>query len=382
MRRRWVVGTILTVMGMLLITAGLSIKQTLTAPGSDGTSVRLAEWGRDHGLGPVVTLAESIQYRLHPPASGGTPDMTVLEAAVQGTTTTVSRHHALRSGAVPVRPPMPTPDSPALPGEGVFVPVASGTNGNLVQTSHVRPDSVHTSYLTGVAWMSHLDRFVLHPGYTEPGAQHHWTEPDSLSGAALTGLLATFNGGFKLADAKGGYYDHGQTAGTLTDGAASFVIYRDGHATVGTWGRDVRMGPGVAFVRQNLKPLVTGGVVASNANSNVESNWGATVGGDVAVWRSGVGVTAQGDIVYATGDALTVKALAGILQRAGAVTAMQLDINRTWVSYMTYRHHGNGVTAHKLADFQRPAMRYLQPTSRDFIAVYAPGPHGQAVGAA
>jgi hypothetical protein len=152
----------------------------------------------------------------------------------------------------------------------------------LVQTSYVRPDHVHTSYLAGVAWMSHLDRFVLHPGYAGPGPSHHWTEPNSLFGHDLSGLLATFNSGFKLADANGGYYDHGQTSGTLTDGAASFVVYTDGHATVGTSGKDVRMGPRVAFVRQNLKPLISDGNVAKDVNANVQSNWGATIGGDVA----------------------------------------------------------------------------------------------------
>jgi len=51
---------------------------------------------------------------------------------------------------------------------------------------------------------------------------------------------------------------------------------------------------------------------------------------------------------------------------------MQLDINKAWVSYMAYSHSGGNATPHKLGDFQRPADRYLSPTSRDFVAVYAP----------
>jgi hypothetical protein len=374
MRRRWLAGSAAALATMVALSAGLSIRQALATPGTDGTSVRLAEWGRDHGLGPVVTMAESIQYRLHPPATGGIPDLSLLAA---GATVAQPAPQATLTPAGSSRtrhPGMDPPDSPALPGEGVFVPLGRLSRDYLVQTSYVRPDHVHTSYLTGVAWMSHLDRFVLHPGYAEPGPSHHWTEPNSLFGHDLSGLLATFNSGFKLADANGGYYDHGQTAGTLTDGAASFVVYTDGHATVGTWGKDVRMGPRVAFVRQNLKPLISDGNIAKDVNANVQSNWGATIGGDVAVWRSGVGVTAQGDIVYAAGDALTVKALADVLNRAGSTTAMQLDINQTWVSYMTYQHHGGKVIPKKLAAFQRPASRYLRPTSRDFIAVYSPSP--------
>jgi len=39
---------------------------------------------------------------------------------------------------------------------------------------------------------------------------------------------------------------------------------------------------------------------------------------------------------------------------------------------MSYTHSGSTATPHKLGSFQRPADRYLNPTSRDFIAVYAP----------
>lgn len=54
------------------------------------------------------------------------------------------------------------------------------------------------------------------------------------------------------------------------------------------------------------------------------------------VWRSGVGITADGNIVYAMGPALSVRTLAELLHRAGAVRAMELDINTEWVSFMTY----------------------------------------------
>jgi len=88
--------------------------------------------------------------------------------------------------------------------------------------------------------------------------------------------------------------------------------------------------------------------------------------------RSGVGVTASGDIVYAMGPALSVQSLATILQRAGAVRAMELDINPVWVSFMTYTAHGDAApTPVKLTGFSRPADRYFHPSTRDFVAVYA-----------
>ena len=364
----WLRRGILAGLAVLVLATGWSVADALRAPGDD-VPTKLAEWARDHGLGPAVTMAEAIQYKLSPPPTGGAPDTSQLASGAAE-----SANAAKTPGGatlIGLQPRLSSPVSPELPGEGVFVPAVTTKAGPVVQVTYVRPDSVHTSFLTGVAWMSHTLKFVMHPGYQDPGTAG-MSQPDQITNGQLAGLVASFNGGFKLKDAQGGYYDHGHTAGTLTNGAASLVIYKDGHATVGTWGSDVTMTPDVAFVRQNLQPLISGGVVAPNLDANVQSTWGATVGGGYAVWRSGIGVTKTGDLVYAGGDALSVSSLADILHRAGAVTAMQLDINKAWVSYMWFTHSGSHVTPHKLAAFQRPADRYLNPTSRDFFAVYAP----------
>lgn len=45
---------------------------------------------------------------------------------------------------------------------------------------------------------------------------------------------------------------------------------------------------------------------------------------------------ADGSIVYAMGPALSVRTLAELLHRAGAVRAMELGINTEWVSFMTH----------------------------------------------
>jgi len=358
--RRTVVAAVL----IFLLATTWSLVSALKAPGDD-VPTKLAEWARDHYLGIVVTTAEDVQYRLNPPVTGGTPDASVLAAG--------AREKAQTTGgatAIALQPRLLGPAQPALAGEGVFVPSVMTKAGPVIQTTYLRPDGVHTSFLAGVAWMSHTLRFVLHPGFQDPGTSG-MSEPSTIPDAQCPGLVAAFNGGFKLKDAMGGYYDHGHTVGTLVDGAASLVIYKDGHATVGTWGADVSLTSDVAFVRQNLKPLISGGVVASNVDSTVESTWGTTVGASLAVWRSGIGVTATGDLVYVSGDAMPVAALADILRRAGAVTAMQLDINKAWVSYMWFDHKSKIPTAHKLGDFQRPGDRYLSPVSRDFLAVYS-----------
>ena len=55
------------------------------------------------------------------------------------------------------------------------------------------------------------------------------------------------------------------------------------------------------------------------------------------MWRSGVGVDRHGNLIYAAANDQTVGSLAAIIIRAGAVRAMELDINAYWTSFITYR---------------------------------------------
>jgi hypothetical protein len=341
-----------------------SVGSALTAPGNDPTAARLAEWARDHGLAVVVLALEKLQYDVHQPKVGGTPPAGLLRPAD-------SPPRARPAVALPSRlRPIVTP---ALPGEGTWRTLVQVHGQPAVRAAYVRPDRQHTSYLTGVAWLSRrLLRFQLHPGWDQPGGT--WPEPDWIAPGKRRGLAATWNGGFKLADAHGGFFLDGRTAGVLRHGAASEVFYRNGTMTVGSWGREVRMTPSVVGVRQNLGMLIDHGRIARNANSNVEFNWGLTLGGAYYVFRSGVGITRQGDIVYASGDALSVYTLARVLRRAGCVRAMELDINPAWVSFMSYHagsHPARPTPRLLLPDYQRPANRYYTHTSRDFVAAYA-----------
>jgi hypothetical protein len=152
---------------------------------------------------------------------------------------------------------------------------------------------------------------------------------------------------------------------------ASLVIFSDGTATVGAWGRDVTLSPAVEAVRQNLPLLVDGGRAA--ADVGVIGDWGATLGGVIATWRSGVGVTPAGDLVYAGGPSLDPAGLARVLIAAGAVRAMELDINPEWVSFATYTHQGPAITG---GTNLSPGMyfspsHYLESDSRDFFAVFS-----------
>jgi len=349
---------------IVLVLAGISLAQTLAQPSTDPVAARVAEWARNHQLGAVVTMIETIQYKLNPPKVGGVPtNLSLLKSPTTvGQGKQSVRANPLRVAVVPIV-------KPALPGEGQWHVVVSNASGPVVAESYLRPSSQHSSYLAGVAWMNASQlKFSLHPGYIDPGVDRAFHSKDSVGGLTA-GLVATFNGGFKIKDARGGFYLNGHQVGPLTNGAASLVIYKDRSLHIGSWGRDFQMSNQIVAVRQNLKLLIDHGQLAGNLDSAVQSNWGATIKGAYFVWRSGIGIRADGNFVYAAGDALSVRDLALLLKHAGAVEGMQLDINPAWVSYMWYSHKGS-VTPHKLVNFQRPAARYLEPTSRDFIAAY------------
>lgn len=359
--------------GLLVVAAVLvlpSLVPALTRPGTDSVAARVAEWARTHGMSSLIDFAERLAYDLHPPKVGGRPKALPDFRAAATPSPRPSPTRDPRALALP--PPIASVVNPPLPGEGTWHVVAGVAGLPAMAAAFVRPDTVHTSYVSGLVWMNpRLVSFALHPGTLDPGPGA-WGEPDWLPVGQRTGLLAAFNAGFRLYASNGGYYENGHTADPLRPGAASMVIFTNGTATVGQWGRDVGMSPQVAAVRQNLDLIVDGGAPVAGLNQNVESRWGATLGNAYYVWRSGIGVRPDGSLVYAAGDALSVASLAQLFVRAGCVRAMELDINPAWTSFVLFSGAAGDPTPHNLLpDMQPPPDRYYQTMSRDFFSVYA-----------
>ena len=234
-------------------------------------------------------------------------------------------------------------------GQGRWSPAGRPVSRNghsirvVYQTTLIPPGGTQAA---GIAWMdAGLLSARLYSGSLSPGGgPYRYTAPIQPAQAAT--LVAAFNGGFKMNQARGGYYTEGRVVDPLRAGAASLVIYADGSVDIGAWGSDVRMTPQVASVRQNLLPLVAGGRPTSRAySSRWLQTWGdtcgatscaATVPGVEHQWRSGLGLTADGALVYVAGPALDPLQLAELLVRAGAVRGMQLDINPNWPVLATY----------------------------------------------
>jgi hypothetical protein len=368
------VRAVLVVFGLIFCWVAFSVGQALTAPGNTNTSTRLAEWARDHYLGPAVTFGEWLTYQA--PKVGGKPKFSL---AAPATAAKPGRADpAPKPSASAISPEVPeqvsSPAGRSLPGEGQWRVLASVDGVPAVYGTYLRPDSVHTSYVAGIASMDQrLLTFQLRPGAEDPGPAS-WGYSPWLPPGSRTGLLATFNGGFKMDAAGGGFYLNGVTRYTLTRGAASLVYYKNGRVTVGEWGRGLGMSSQVLGVRQNLRLIVDHGAVPASVDQDVQSQWGATLGGGYFVWRSGVGVTSDGRVVFVYGPALSVRTLADLLQRAGVIEGMQLDINPEWMSYMSYKPSPSAsdpTPVNLLPDQVEPANRYYSVNSRDFTAVYA-----------
>jgi hypothetical protein len=360
-----------------------SLGHALTMAGGGTMSERAAEWARDHALGPLVTFGEWVSYQA--PKTGGRPSFSL---AGRGVTQAGARPapgprppagHRGPAAAAPAPPPaaLLSPAGRPLPGEGRWRPLYAVGGVPAMYGTFLRPDRVHTSYVAGIVSMNpRLLRFELRPGTEDPGPGSYGGARPLIPAGARAGLAATFNGGFKIASAGGGFYLNGTSrGGPLRPGAASMVYYRDGRLAIGTWDHHgLVMSRDVAGVRQNLRPIVADGAIPATVDQDVETSWGATLGGGYYVWRSGIGMTADGRIIFAYGPALDVRTLAGLLARAGCTTAMELDINPDWTNFMYYapgRHPGDPRPASLLPDQVQPASRYYAPANRDFTAVFA-----------
>ena len=385
-RRRWVTIAVVGVLLLALIPIGKDYVDALRAPGTDAMGARTVEWMREHGFGPMVNSVERWWYTKNAPKVGGTLDKLPKSQAVQSAAVgRIPSDMALLVGSVketllPKTPPplkmAPFVDTP-LSGEGEWSPTGRsvlGTPG--VYTAFMRPDPIHTSLVAGFMWMDpKLLKAVHVPGLKEPaGAPQKYGAqiPNELRASTV----AAFNSAFRLDDARGGFWDEGTEVRPLVNGQASLVIDKDGSANVVAWGRDRQLDQNVAQVRQNLALVVDNGQSAAGLDSEATTKWGATVGNQVLVWRSGIGVDKNGGLIYIAGPGLSVNQLAELFLRAGAVRAMELDINSDWTTAYIYEQTDPGNPAaifgeKLLPDMKRNGDRYLVPGERDFVTMVA-----------
>jgi hypothetical protein len=206
-----------------------------------------------------------------------------------------------------------------------------------------------------------------HPGTIVPGGTG-WSAPDTLTARERATVLATFNAGFTNTGSRGGTRDGNQVHGRLRPGAATLLIDRTGRADVRAY--DPVRDASVPVARQNLDLLVDGGRPAATVGQDDSRVWGNTLHHRHATYRSGVGITSRGLLVVIVADRVTTAQLATLLVQAGAVRAMEMDINPQFVCLLTYTHVGGRVTPHRVLPRQQGSLfRYLGPSRRDFFSI-------------
>jgi len=345
-----------------------SYTTTMLQPSSLPLGVRSVEWLRLHHMNWLVDEVEHVYYGWKAPAKGG-PQLRALPAV------------GLRSRARPTRPAAPWPPrvkpvfAHALPGEGSWHatgPVVAGRPPVLVTTFRTERD--YPRIVAYVAWFDHTrTSLAWYPGRYEP-PRAPLRGPIQVPNRQRWRLLATFNGGFIYRDGHNGSSINGLGYEPLEAGLATMIAYRNGRVDITDWHGGPVAGRNIAFARQSLPLILDHGRLTPTLNDS--SQWGFTLGNAVRVWRTGAGVDRRGNIIYAAADYQTVITLAQILKRAGAVRAMELDINPEWPTLISYTHRHGIVPTMIVPNYQQKPTRYLVPDDRDFFAVYRrlPGP--------
>jgi hypothetical protein len=207
-------------------------------------------------------------------------------------------------------------------------------------------------------------------GTIQPGGPRGVDGPGIIPVADQQALLAAFNGGFKFADGQYGMMANGVIYVPPQPGAATIAATKEGQILLGAWGSDPQLttnNPDLVAWRQNAALLIDHGVI--NPLTHDGAAWGGTILNSTYTWRSGLGITADGSLIYAAGNSLSARTLGVALQAAGAVMAMQTDINPFWVRAFLYTHNQQQqLIATKLnPSMQGTGNEYLLGTTRDFF---------------
>lgn len=289
-----------------------------------------------------------------------------------------------------ILPEMPKPKLLKLPdthllqaeaaeGEGSWtisgLPHTTAEN-TLMAKTFIRPDTERPYASVGVLLLDkRWVRLNMVSGTIQPG-----NGPGKIPESDLTNLLVAFNGGFQWVDGYYGMYANGTEYKPLRNGVASVVVMKDGTIKMGAWGTGelAERTDEMIAIRQNSKLLVENGKLTADVENNDSDNdtWGYIDKQSRAfiTWRSAFGLDAEGNPMIAVGNSLSAKTLAKAMQAAGAVSAMQLDINSPHSTIITYDKKEDGTLVPSLfmdsmKGTGRDTNRFFKIQERDFMYI-------------
>jgi TolB protein len=228
--------------------------------------------------------------------------------------------------------PGPTATSTAAPSP---TPAGVSLADGIRRLSKVRPDSQRPYAEAEVIELDpRLLQIKMIPGTIEPQPTTGLIGAGVIPQEDWGSLVAGFNGGFAAMHGKFGMMVDRKVYLPARDGIATLAVYQDGSLRMGTWGTDLKQTPDMVSYRQNCPPLIENGTIT--AETGKLTLWGLSVANEVYLYRSGLGLTADGRLIYVVGKPLSAYTLARALQEAGAIYAMQLDVDEFHVAFITY----------------------------------------------
>jgi hypothetical protein len=267
-----------------------------------------------------------------------------------------------------------------LQGEGIWQPyIQDGGGRKVAYRTFLQPDSSRPFAVVGVvAFDLACTRLHYVLGFEEPYSPGMSKRSGAMpvEDKAPGMLLAAFNGGFKATHGHFGAMSCGVAALPPKDGLGTLAIYTDGRVKMGLWGSTILPSEDMQAWRQNGPLVVQDGQINPEIYNNDPKDWGYTVKDVSPTWRSGIGISADGQtLYYFAGPSLSIEALAKGMLAAGAVQGMQLDINNYWVHFVAVHFDGEELTLDPLfpAAMNQNIDRYLYPHGRDFFYVTAGG---------
>lgn len=359
---RWTTRLAVSVMVVAVFGGGVYANAE-SVPGYAPWQDRVSTLVRQIGFGGALDAYENWLYTRHAPPDTS-PD-------VRGLMVT-SAMSASASARYPYLPPLAV----TADGRGWHPVVRSPGEQPMVYTALLQPDHFHRSVVIAAALIrSSAVKAHLVAGTAEPAGTG---SPGRIPPERLPDVVAAFNSGFKMSAQPGGFYLDGNNVRDLVDGKASAVIDDHGRLTIGQWGRDLQMSPAIRAVRQNLALIVEKGRPVPGLDRNTDLRWGSSKNQLQYTWRSGLGVTAHGDLWYVAGDQLNLSTLGAAMAQAGVVTGMELDIHSGLQYFSTWQGNGSGRPQPRrlLPTMVGPSERYVQPDIRDFFYVTAPSGFG------
>jgi Phosphodiester glycosidase len=262
-----------------------------------------------------------------------------------------------------------------LPQEGVWQPIENALfpHTTVLARTFVRPDPTRSYALVSLVKMNMKElRLGLVAGTYYPGGPYKkfgtGYVPKDIQEA--NELVAAFNGGFMAADGQYGMIVGDTTYVPLRKNLATLLLYANGDVKLIDY-QGQPLPQTVIAVRQNGAFLVHDGIISPYIEKSTDT-WGRTTTDSIYTWRSGIGITKNGNLIYAVGNSLVPTTLAQALKDAGAVEAMQLDINPYWVRYIVYDSVGNGTYTYTplLNVMENGGYSYLHGYNKDFFYVY------------